>query len=112
MVDGSKVQCERGVVFRDRDNLVFRKGEEVPEFRFIVVPNKRYQFDRFSFVSEIVDPASVKLNGKHGELIDADKVAGQELVLRSWKEGDAFIPLGMKSMKKISDFFDEKNPGL
>lgn len=109
---GSQVSIAKGyVVFRDRDNLVFRKSEEMPAFRFTVVPNKRYQFERFSFISEVVEPAGIKLDGKQAEFIDADKVAGQELILRSWKEGDAFIPLGMKSMKKISDFFvDEKIP--
>ena len=34
-----------------------------------------------------------------------------ELVLRSWSEGDSFVPLGMKTRKKISDFFvDAKIP--
>ncbi|WP_442590087.1 tRNA lysidine(34) synthetase TilS [Pedobacter sp. AW31-3R] len=33
------------------------------------------------------------------------------LVFRGWQEGDKFMPLGMKSHKKLSDFFiDEKVP--
>lgn len=40
--------------------------------------------------------------------IDADKVEFP-LIVRNWKEGDKFRPLGMKGWKKLSDFFvDQK----
>ena len=33
------------------------------------------------------------------------------LVLRNWQNGDKFVPLGMRSLKKVSDYFiDEKVP--
>ena len=38
------------------------------------------------------------------EYVDARKL-GFPLHVRSWKEGDAFIPLGMKHRKKVSDLF-------
>jgi len=40
--------------------------------------------------------------------LDADQVE-LPLLVRKWKQGDVFMPLGMKGFKKISDFFiDEK----
>ncbi|MFZ6012093.1 MAG: tRNA lysidine(34) synthetase TilS [Bacteroidota bacterium] len=39
--------------------------------------------------------------------LDHDKIRFP-LVWRSWKEGDAFVPLGMDRHKKLSDFFIDK----
>jgi tRNA(Ile)-lysidine synthase len=59
----------------------------------------------------VVDPKAVQFTPQGAEFIDADAVASGELVLRSWSDGDSFIPLGMKTRKKISDFFvDAKIP--
>ncbi|MBK6839812.1 MAG: tRNA lysidine(34) synthetase TilS [Bacteroidetes bacterium] len=39
--------------------------------------------------------------------MDADKIEFP-LVLRPWKSGDFFYPLGMKHRKKLSDYFTDK----
>ncbi|MBP1648744.1 MAG: tilS, partial [Bacteroidetes bacterium] len=100
------------VVFRDRDNLVVRKSEPLADFKFVVQPNHRYEFSKFCFSSQMLDDNKVRLNGgPKSEFVDADRIAGTELVLRTWSEGDTFVPLGMKTKKKISDFFvDSKIP--
>jgi tRNA(Ile)-lysidine synthase len=42
--------------------------------------------------------------------LDAEKLHFP-LILRAWKQGDRFLPLGMTGMKKVSDFLiDEKVP--
>ena len=47
---------------------------------------------------------------RHKAFVDGDKLM-YPLVLRSWQEGDRFIPLGMTVFKKLSDYFiDEKVP--
>ena len=97
---------EGHVVFRDRDHLVFRKAEPATDFRITVIPNHRYEFGRFRFSSRELDGLPAHLNGnKLVEYVDADRIASRELVLRTWTEGDTFVPLGMRSKKKISDFF-------
>ncbi len=48
-------------------------------------------------------------NSSHAQL-DADTLE-YPLMVRNWEEGDRFIPLGMQSEKKISDFLiDQKVP--
>jgi tRNA(Ile)-lysidine synthase len=100
------------VVFRDRDNLVVRKSEPLTDFKFVVQPNHRYEFSKFCFSSQMLEDNKIRLNGgPRSEYVDADRIAGSELVLRTWSEGDTFVPLGMKTKKKISDFFvDSKIP--
>jgi tRNA(Ile)-lysidine synthase len=99
-------------VYRDRDALVFRPMESTADFRFVVLQNHRYEFNDFRFSSELIEgngwqPGS----GGSTEYIDADTLPAGHLVLRTWAEGDWFVPLGMKSRKKISDFFvDAKIP--
>jgi tRNA(Ile)-lysidine synthase len=78
----------------------------------MVKTDQRYEFEGFRFASTLLthDPGTA-LNGDGAEYVDADKVEDVELVLRTWRDGDVFVPLGMKTHKKISDFFvDAKIP--
>ncbi|MBI1804403.1 MAG: tRNA lysidine(34) synthetase TilS [Ignavibacteriae bacterium] len=97
------------VLYRNRNELIFRRLDDVKAFRFDIEVNTMYEFDEFSFNSAFV-PSSALSNNPYIEYVDAGAL-GSKIVLRSWQDGDWFIPLGMKDKKKLSDFFiDEKIP--
>lgn len=109
---GHSVRLSRSVAaYRDRDRLVFvqAKAPDLPHQH--VNLGGRYTFERFhlSLTGPLPIPDAYG-NDRKTEYVDADRL-GANLVVRSWKEGDWFVPLGMRTKKKLSDFFtDEKVP--
>ena len=43
--------------------------------------------------------------------LDADKVE-QPLTVRKWRQGDKFVPFGMKGKKKVSDYLTDRKFSL
>ena len=107
---GTSISVTKDVVlFRNRDQLVLRRVPKTTPFRYNVAPGQSFEFENFHFESKAM-PAPELSDNSNVEYIDAT-VLGKKLVIRSWNEGDWFIPLGMKEKKKLSDFFvDQKIP--
>jgi tRNA(Ile)-lysidine synthase len=109
---GARVEVSsRLTVYRDRKHLVFLSGARKLKLEEEVRANKSYEFGTIRFSSSIVHPKDVHwTHDRHTEYVDADKL-NKRLILRSWKQGDRFVPFGMEKPKKLSDFFiDEKIP--
>lgn len=110
---GGRIQLPGGFeAARDREEIIIRPRRTDEEFSIAVEPGREYRVAEFRFASAFVDRAGqIPGTGRTTEYVDADRIASRPLRLRSWRDGDAFVPLGMSSRKKISDFFvDEKVP--
>ena len=107
---GTSVSLARDAVcYRNRNELIFRKRYATNPYRHHIQLEKEYDFEYFRFGSSMVAQAEFSKD-PHTEFVDAGSL-GNDLAVRTWKDGDAFVPLGMKEKKKVSDFFvDEKIP--
>ena len=92
----------------DRGKLIINKINKDQYFEPMKIYRKDLQIDypiKINF--SISDKMSIT-DDPFSESFDFDKLRFP-LLLRNWHKGDKFIPLGMKSFKKLSDFFiDEK----
>jgi tRNA(Ile)-lysidine synthase len=114
LTTGSALQLSKDLhVFRDRERLNFvRPSEGHPMHQEVALGNS-YTFQDFRIsLSLPISPPSTLGVTQGVEYVDAGKL-GDHLLVRSWQDGDWFMPLGMISKKKVSDYFvDEKIPLL
>ena len=70
----------------------------------------KYRFNGRSFLVE-VQPwrKGMELKQPQGVLIMDAGVLRFHFVCRRWRQGDWFVPLGMKGRKKVSDVFVDRN---
>lgn len=93
------------VVYRDRERLIVQTQPQAKNFAYTIQPNRQYELNGFQFSSEFVSKDSLQFQRNPCvEFVDADRV-GSQLTLRPWHKGDWLVPLGMKTRKKMSDFF-------
>lgn len=107
---GKKIELSGGImVFRERDHLKFISGSKIQkEFQDQIHTGETKSIPGGKLSVRICDKGSqVYSNNKNKEYISADSLS-DEFIIRRWKEGDSFHPLGMKGTKKISDFLNEQ----
>lgn len=98
-------------ILHDREQLIFTKNKnsEIKSIE-ILKPEGTYSWGNCEISLKVIRSDEVVFGDERVAYFDASKVTFPILV-RSWKEGDWFIPMGMKGKKKVSDFLiDTKIP--
>lgn len=102
---------DRGkLILRKRDDLsdlVGDKKDSVPKLltTMIFKDTREFYWKENHFKVSRAHPEDIHFSGDSKKAyFDADLLQFP-LILRQWKEGDYFCPLGMKGRKKVSDFF-------
>lgn len=95
----------------DRDKLILTKNNQHQHQVQLISKNDReVDYDGYKLTLLHDDSPLIVKNNPMAVSVDADLLV-YPLTLRAWQQGDYFYPLGMKSRKKLSDFFiDQKIP--
>lgn len=87
----------------DRGLLKGRMIDEVQNQHYLVEANDHLMTDGFEYTSSIMEGEGIQIDKTSvNAMFDLDKLKFP-LLLRKWREGDKFRPLGMKGQKLVSD---------
>lgn len=109
---GSLFESSTHLLSLDRDCLMLGLREDKFQQLELQLEDTKIELGHEKYITTILDSVSVlDKNSKHA-MFDLE-LLHFPLVIRSWQEGDRFIPIGMTKSKKISDFLiDLKIPLL
>ncbi len=95
---GKVFTSDTHTIVRDRDKLVIRRRED---WQTVQLRMETVKIDDGFVIPRSCDTAC----------IDADKLK-HELHMRPWRQGDWFVPFGMKGRKLVSDFLTDRKMSL
>jgi tRNA(Ile)-lysidine synthase len=106
---GKYIANEAWRIIRHRAWFIIAPKNVAAQMLVIEKEDETVRFDRFEMLLKFIQPGKFSLNKSEAVAqLDAGEVAFP-LVLRKWKKGDYFYPLGMRKKKKLSRFFiDQK----
>jgi len=96
---GKRFYAKEWEVLRDREVLIIRHMQQADGVPELLVQEMETE-------SGFVVPKD-----RHVAYVDADKVKCP-LTIRRWRQGDKFVPLGMKGKKKVSDYLTDRKFSL
>ncbi|MEG2070159.1 MAG: tRNA lysidine(34) synthetase TilS [Bacteroidales bacterium] len=108
---GKRFYSKTHLMIRDRNCLIISPLDQ--EIISPILIHSIEELVQHGFECEMLSyQASIQFDKNPNTLyVDTDKITFP-LILRSWREGDYFYPLGMKGKKKLSDYFTDKKVDL
>ena len=104
---GKQVFSEAFVLLKDRDYLILSPKNEIDSEEVFLV-YKEENLVNIPLKFEFCNVGDTTISDSNSIFVDEDKIQFP-LMLRKWREGDYFYPLGMQGKKKLSKYFkDEK----
>ncbi len=106
---GSIVEINKHwIAERTAEKIEIRENRTVKDFHFSIEKAGKLTTENFIItVKKSVSPGNKQHRDASIEYVDAATIKFP-LIVRTWKPGDVFVPLGMKGKKKLSDFFGEQ----
>lgn len=114
---GTTIQInEKILALKESNSILILVEPEFEEVNISITYDSKLQKYYGSYFEFKISSGSVKeaklSDNPLVEFFDAEKIKNK-LVLRNWKSGDKFVPLGMKYSKKVSDILtDAKIPSI
>ncbi len=105
---GSRQSLKNKVkAIRERDFLIICKEKISKQNQILIKAGEEKEFNSHKIRISKVDQSDFKLTSdKNIEYVNGD-LTGKIFVIRKWKAGDKFQPIGMSGTKKISDFLND-----
>jgi tRNA(Ile)-lysidine synthase len=107
---GRKVVWPQGIVWRERDRLVFQIPSAPPEDRVTLLEPGDRAATPDGMVSVTLapeHPLALDAGTPARVFADADRLTWP-LTLRPWQQGDTLAPLGMQGHKRVSDLLTDR----
>jgi len=106
---GKSIALANGLTaYRESKKILISKRKKFKKKEIeITVGKSKKIYGGVISINKVLLKSAKKNNDNSAEYISADGIHGK-FILRTWKDGDRFYPLGMKGSKKISDFLTEQ----
>jgi len=90
-------------ILKDRKEWIIRPKLKVHQEIFNIEMGQLIEVGDYNLSIKEVEKPAIN-DDPNVEFIDMEKVNDSKLIVRYWKDGDVFQPLGMSGKKKVSDY--------